>query len=474
MKKAVFENNDKGRNIEMQNLIPASKGGVCFYSDNKRLAEGFSWAKAQALEYVFEEDLVGDWYEAALPNRAAFCMRDVSHQSTGGQVLGLARHNKNMLLKFVQGIAESRDFCSFWEIDKLYRPAPVDYTSDTDFWYNLPANFDVLDACWRMYLWTGDEQYIISSDFTRFYDLTVTKYVEKWDINGDGILERTEAGSRRGIPSYDEGIGHEKARVMIDLITIQSCAYDSYVAICQRRGLNKTAEKYTREAKRLRELVRDKWWDKSKNCFYAAMLQNGDMVHTHERSIAAMPIYYGGVIDSYQLKTELDNIHAIEKVNVEGMSYFPGVFYRNGQKERAYTWLCKMLDPQLKRREYPEVSFCAIGYYAEGLMGVQPYSYLNTVQTTPGLTQDTRWARMERLPIFEGTVTVEHRGGETYLENYIGKPIVWKARFCGEMGEIQLNGNRIPAKHEKGPNNQVYSFIEYEVGAGEKVCAHPF
>jgi len=24
--------------------------------------------------------------------------------------------------------------------------APVDYKSDADFWYNLPANFDIIDA----------------------------------------------------------------------------------------------------------------------------------------------------------------------------------------------------------------------------------------------------------------------------------------------------------------------------------------
>lgn len=469
----AFKNNGKVRGEIMQGLIPATKGGVCFYSNDKRLVDGFSWAKSQALEYVFEGDLVGDWYEAALPNRAAFCMRDVSHQCTGGQVLGLSRHNKNMLLKFAQGIAESRDFCSFWEIDKFYRPAPVDYKSDEDFWYNLPANFDVLDACWRMYLWTGDEDYIKSSDFIRFYDLTVTKYVEKWDINGDGILERIKEGSRRGIPSYDENIGYKKARVMIDLIAIQACAYDSYAAICQRRGLDETAAWYVREAKRLREIIRDEWWDSSRGCFYAAMLQNGDMVHTSDRSIAAMPIYYGGVIDAYQLKTELDNIDAIEDINVEGMSYFPGVFYRNGQNERAYKWLCKMIDPNLKRREYPEVSFCAIGYYAEGLMGVQPYAHLNIVETIPRLTQETTWARMEALPVFEGTVTVEHRDGSTSFENYTGRPVIWRACFYGPINNIEVNRSPISAKHKTGPNGQVFSFIEYEVAPGEKAWARP-
>lgn len=35
-------------------------------------------------------DSVGYWYEAALPQRETFCMRDVSHQSVGAQILGLS------------------------------------------------------------------------------------------------------------------------------------------------------------------------------------------------------------------------------------------------------------------------------------------------------------------------------------------------------------------------------------------------
>ena len=31
--------------------------------------------------------------------------------------------------------------------------------SDDDFWFNLPANFDVLDAAVRMWRWTGDDGY---------------------------------------------------------------------------------------------------------------------------------------------------------------------------------------------------------------------------------------------------------------------------------------------------------------------------
>ena len=120
----------------------------------------FDWARQQALAYAFSGDPVGDWYEAALPGREAFCMRDVSHQSMGAHALGLSGHTLNMLRKFAENISESKDWCSYWEIDRYGLPARVDYKDDTQFWYNLPANFDVLDCCYRMYLWTGDRTYI--------------------------------------------------------------------------------------------------------------------------------------------------------------------------------------------------------------------------------------------------------------------------------------------------------------------------
>lgn len=103
-----------------------------------------------ALSYVHDgSDPVGYWYEAALPQREAFCMRDVSHQSVGAQILGLAEHNKNMFGKFAKNISESKDWCTYWEINRYDKPAPADYANDKEFWYNLNANFDVIQACWK-------------------------------------------------------------------------------------------------------------------------------------------------------------------------------------------------------------------------------------------------------------------------------------------------------------------------------------
>ena len=124
---------------------------VTLRSSSRALEQGFDRIKRQALHWVFEGYPVGDYYEAALPNRDAFCMRDTSHQCTGAEVLGLSSHNLNMFRKFAASMTEARDYCALWEIDRYDRPCPVDWTNDSDFWFNLPANFDMLHALWRMY-----------------------------------------------------------------------------------------------------------------------------------------------------------------------------------------------------------------------------------------------------------------------------------------------------------------------------------
>jgi len=129
-------------------------------------------------------------YESALPPRYAFCMRDVSHQCIGAEILGMHRENKNMFTKFTTHISASKDWCSYWEMDKFDRPSPSDYRNDREFWYNLNANFDLMDACWRSYLWTGDSLYLKDPAFRNFYDRSAQEYIQKWILQPDSLLTR--------------------------------------------------------------------------------------------------------------------------------------------------------------------------------------------------------------------------------------------------------------------------------------------
>ena len=147
-------------------------------------------------------------------------MRDVSHQSVGAHILGLAAHNKNMFGRFVSNISEDRDWCSYWEINRYDKPAPVDYASDDAFWYNLNANFDVMQACLKMYAWTGDRDYIAGDAFAEFYNRTAADYVARWMLEPENVMRRPRHMNSpaefdpanmfhtcRGLPSYVENFG---------------------------------------------------------------------------------------------------------------------------------------------------------------------------------------------------------------------------------------------------------------------------
>lgn len=457
----------------MENPELRWKGALSFQCNDQRMNEGFQWAKEQALAYAHEGDPVGSWYEAALPNREAFCMRDVSHHIDGAQALGLASHSKNMLLRFAQGISESRDFCSFWEIDRNYRPAPADYRSDADFWYNLPANFDMLDACRRAFCWTGDLDYLNSYDFQNFYRLSTTKYVERWDADGDGMLERTFVNSRRGIPSYNEQSGISAARSMLDLHCVQALGYRSYSFLCQVKGELELAEDYSRKAKEILEHINTVWWDEKAGAYYLIEYQDQTLGHDDNVSgVTTAPLYYHGVLGEQRIRQELLKLNQSEKLSVEGLSHMPDIFYHYGAVEEGYRWLLQLVDPKLYRREYPEASFCAVGSIASELMGVNCDASTRTVSTLDGRPKGMGFAQLENMPVLDGTVQVRHEGNTTTLENQTQGEILWDVGFYGEFSAFSTSASKhwLPrAIHKKDAAGHFISHAVLSVKRGQKI-----
>ena len=90
----------------------------------------------------------------------------------------------------------------------MNRPAPVAIRTDAEFWYNLPANYDILDTCYRMFLWTGDRSYIEDPVFLNFYDRTITDYTIRRDLTPERIMKRKSDIQTppflRGDPTYEE------------------------------------------------------------------------------------------------------------------------------------------------------------------------------------------------------------------------------------------------------------------------------
>ena len=431
-------------------------------SSDAKLVESFNWARTQALAYAFTGDPVGDWYEASLPGRSAFCMRDVSHQAMGAQVLGLADSTRNMLRRFAENVSDSKDWCTYWEIDKWNRPAPVDYKNDKDFWYNLPANFDILNCCWRMFLWTANETYINDPVFLNFYDRTVHDYVKRWDKDGDGIPESRREYGHRGIGSYDEDL-QVHVKVGSDLIAAQIAAYRAYAAIQHVRGNAAQAASFNAKAGRLATHYNRKWWDPANQCYYKAMLQDGTLRSSPNGAISEL--WFDVAEPGVKTQRALD---LLKGENIEVLSYFPEIAYRYGRDESAYRMLLRLTDPNTKRRDYPEVSFAMIGAIAEGMMGLRPDARSRTIESTSHLTPATEWAALKNVPVFDNEITLRHTAlTATSLTNQTGGPIHWKACIPGKHRVLLVNGRQQPADAGTMPGGAPESHLLLRLGPGE-------
>lgn len=458
-----------------------------FTSSDQRLVQGFDWAKRQAEDYVFAGDPVGLWYEAALPGRQAFCMRDTSHQAVGAQALGLAAWTHNMLYRFAENISASKDWCSYWEINRFNKPSPADYMSDETFWYDLPANFDVVDAAYRMYLWTGDPSYIHDPVFTNFYDRTMNEYVKRWQLGAGEVMTRERfplplnADERltllekeqihRGIPGYNEG-DHTYA-VGIRLLTTEAAAFRDYAQIEQLRNDVAGSQEALKEATALSNLINNTWWDAKHDRFYELLNQN----HQLEGNSALPVLYWNDVEPGPKMEGAVKDLLNIAQHNppcyVEAESHFAEVLYRYGEPMAAYNTILGLTTPGHCRQAYPEVSYSVIGAITTGLMGVNmvPTGALRTleVQTLPALTTQSSWAELGNLPIGRNLVTVRHNGNrETVFTNQNGPAILWRAAFPGTYSQLLVNGKPMPAHSEEESLVQI-SWVEVPVGAGDTV-----
>lgn len=388
-------------------------GQISFECSDEQLTAGFQWAKKQALSYTHDGDKVGKWYEAALPGRDAFCIRDVCHHISGAHYLGLAEYTKNMMCKFVASISESRDYCAYWEITKDDVPAPVDYKDDNDFWYNLPANFDLVDGCWRAYCLTGDADYLTKEEFVNFYQKTFNEYIGVWDSDNDGIPNRKEFNSRRGIPSYDEQKGMEKAVIATDLIAAQIRALISYAQMCKLT--NQQADDYIKTADMLALQLQNEWWDRKNKRFFSAKLKNNKYISS--LGSPHLLLYFDVINDIEKKNILLDDVHnsSLKSVIVELMSHYPEIYFKNSQNDRAMYWLHQLINPSLERREYPEVSFSVVGAYVEGLMGIE-YDFKNDVVTCkPNLPDNIEWAKISNCPLGNAVYDIEYKNSNIYV-----------------------------------------------------------
>lgn len=451
-----------------------------FHSSSSSLDEIFRWARGQALAYVaLSSSSIGPWYEAALPGRNAFCMRDVSHQTEGAVVLGLSAANHNMLERFATSIDERRDWAGYWEIDGEGRPSSADYVSDDDFWFNLPANFDVLDAIVRMWRWTGDDSYRDDPRFREFFRRTVTDYVTRWQLQPESILHRPRIANQRlktgqfvhsrGIPSYSEG---PKDFIFgADLLASEYRALRSFQQIAVTPEDKALAASAQSVADKIQQLLERIAWSQSEQHYLGVIRQDKNGFISGD----AMTLYFGAAKDPAHLRGALDYISSPkywQKINIEEESYAPLVLFRYGRTEAAYQILFDLSRPGKPRREYPEVSYAVIAALVGGAIGVAPSRSGEPfdVQTLAQLPSAGDDASLQSLPFRNNLLDIKHTGSlSSSLSNRSGPALRWQAVFQGTVRQLKVDGKAVLARHDTLPGGMAVSYVTTTVSPGTTV-----
>ena len=455
-----------------------------FNSSNTTLVKAFKWAKTKALSFAHDgSDPVGFWYEAALPKREAFCMRDVSHQSIGAEILGLSKHNYNMLHKFAENISEEKDYCSFWEINHYNKAAPVDFESDQDFWYNLPANFDIIFTAYRLYKWTGNEAYIVDPTLNNFYQLSLNNYIQRWELNADKITNRDRSlhvlddsynsrfGNKRGIPTYNEG-GRGETLMGIDMTASMIAAYNAYAAILKIDGKNEASNEYIQNSKIEQEFLNNFWWDEDMGEFRSILYEDKTfdyfMVGDNQAFIHYL-LYFDVIKDQEKIRTIVNQYaEKYHQLIVELKSYLPIIFYENGHSNLATKMVIQLCSIENQRRDYPENSFTVIEHITRGLMGINADATSNSFTTYSRLEKNDEWAELKNILLIDNKISVMHNGhSKTTASNVRGKAIKWIAKFPGTHDFLNVNGVKTLCSVSviKG---ETYSYCDIVLKEGQK------
>lgn len=450
---------------------------VNFSSTDKELEHAFNWAKEMANHYKgADTDPAGPWYEAALPSRNAFCMRDAAHQSIGAEILGMSKQNLNMFSLFAKNISAGKDWCSYWEINKFGKPAPEDYRNDKEFWYNLPANFDVIFATWRLYNWTGNKDYINNPTFVHFQEKTVKEYINTWLLSTDSLLTRPAQlhipspyneqdyfHSCRGLPSYSEGI--PDMRTGIDLVAALYRGLQTYSDILASKRLHQEAKLYAQKAESYRKRLEADWWNNKQGHYSLYYSSDGKFVQ--DGPIPYL-LWFDALKDNDRIKRHMTQIASSES-NVETTSYYPYLFYKYGEWDQARKYILYLSASTTPRREYPEVSFGVIDGIVQGLMGISPDAQNNTISTL-FKSNSKGSATLNNLPVLQTTVKITHSNTyQSAITNSGKNSIKWKAMFSGNYRHASVNGAvQIPI-NETNAQGKVMCWVQVNVKPGMQI-----
>ena len=494
-------------------------------SDNPFLQENFEWAVEKTKQFVvtgrkngeINKGDGGKWYGpegeiisspdarwarprdykaafwAGYYDRTAYYIRDFVHQAVGAHLVGLDNELFEMLYTFVTSANESTGWYALWAFNFDHSVYYMDTPNKDRFVREMTAQFELVEICWRLYLWTGDRRYIEDEKISLFIDKIMTDFIDRQDgillpykngiPEGKGdIFQGTSTYNERGFHAVEAG----------DSIAAMYRAMCCYAKMLEIRGDTENAEKQQKRADALKEYFNRDWSVVDGSDLYCYALgsdgkkhykwfKNGTEIHGGA-SLVFIPLKGLGNTGERNNKL-LDYIHTVEsdentrEDNIESLTYLPEVFFHFHQNDRAWYWMKHILskkdlpherESQGTNGDYPEISFTFVSQTVEGLMGIRTNAQRKAFSTCPHFPPDIQNVYIEDILFGGFCVDIELSKESCALTNKSDKTLSWNCCFEGIYESMKVGKNRVKAK-SRVDNGVTLSYVTAEVLPKEKI-----
>lgn len=469
--------------------------GLKLTSSHSGLNQTFTWAIDKALSYVQtgktgpidqherSAGVSGKRYEpsywAGYTFRSAYYSRDYCHQADGAQLLGLQAENYIMLQRFAETATERRKWFPLWALNFDGNPFKLDWDSDDSFVREVPAVFELVEQCWRQYLWTGDKRYINNDVLLTYCRKAMSDFIKLHDNRRpNGIAEGTGTGDIfKGSATYNEVHSDNPLVEAGDGIACQYRAHMAFANILKARGERSAAAIEQKRAATLRQHFNDAW---SRDSASDAIVRGYDKAGQPQTDWGLENTWFmpmKGIVDA---GPRLDRLMEMIRIrmddsktrpsNIEAISYIPDVFFARHDRESAWKWIEHIHKAPAKQRDYPEISFTVISHVICGLIGVTPDAPAQTLSTLSQLPDAVSDLQIEGVRVGDARFAIEHRGLTESTITLTSGPakFTWVAQFIGHHAKLVVNGKERKASVVT-LNGLTVSQVRLAIARGQRV-----
>lgn len=410
-------------------------------SSSQTLNAMFEWAKTMALSHVQTgKPRYIPCYWCGLLDRPHFSIRDFAHQCLPAHLLGLGNENWHMLNAFARTCTEAREWYPIWILGFDGDIYHQDYHHDQDFVREIPMVFELVEAGWTLYQWTGKRDYIEEPVVWDYYTHAVEDFIPRHDLFGDGIASTAGKSSWpfNGIATYNEG--DRPFAQGADAIASQYRAQRCYASMLDLKGRPESATTQRTKAETLRDYFRAEWQDGTRGYCRGRHADRsfspgwGEMTTIYP---ALKGLCEPGPRSERQLALiEESAVYTIRK-GVEMRTYIPETQFLHGHHDLAWE---RMQDVYSLQSAYPEVSFTLIMNMVTGILGVDADAPHHTVRTTPRLPSSMAWCEGNGIVVGEHVLRVRHDQTKNSIVEHISGPcdLTWIIQVGGDDVELSI------------------------------------